>query len=339
MPVDPSNLATALEAIRKQIGEDAVRTGEGYPEIKRVPTGLPSLDSLIGGGLPLGRWCQFYGGYMSGKTLLCWHTIREAQKMGLKVAYYNAEKQYDETWVRSIGVDPAELIVVEGNVIEEIGSAMEALFSSVHIHVIDSLGACVSTDELATKAEDWLPGISSRAFGKMIRRANHHFDQHENMVIMVNQTREVFGQKGSETPTGGRAISYISSLDLYFKKTKWLFNDKNGNLSENGKKTNEEGEIVADGLEFKIRVNKSRVCDPFGVANLRLGFGAGGHFDTIWALTRAAITFGLAKRKGAWYELDSGEKFQGESNLKEYVKNNPEFQDQIRREMGLLVSE
>lgn len=336
MPVDQKNLDKALDAIKKQLGEDVARKGSDYPELKRIPTGLPTLDSLIGGGIPLGRWVQFYGGYGSAKTLLSLHTIREAQRLGLNVAYYNAEKQWSQPWAEGIGIDTSKVEVFETNVIEEIGGIMETLMGAVNVHVIDSLGAGVSVDEAAVKPEDWLPGISSRAWGKMIRRANSYFDSNQNTVIMINQTREVFGQKGSETPTGGRAISYISSLDLHFKKTSWLFKDAKGNLSENGKKTNSEGEITPEGVEFKIRVNKSRICDPFGVAVLRLPFGTGGHFDREWSLTRAAIFHQMVTRKGAWYELDNGEKFQGESALKDYIAETPEFQAKIEEVMGLV---
>ncbi len=296
---------------------------------------MPALDSLIGGGLPLGRWVQFYGGFGSAKTLMCLHTIAQAQKMGLTVAYYDIEKQFSESWAKGVGVDTSKLVVFPETRMEMIASIMEASMDAINIHVMDSLGAAVSVDELAADPEDWLPGINARAWGKFVRRVNHRFDPKDNMIIMVNQTREVFGKKGSEQPVGGRSISYMSSLDLYFKKSSWLFYNAKGELSETGKKTNEEGEITPDGLEFKVRVNKSRICDPFGVANLRLELGNGGNFDSIWNLTRSAISHGFVTRKGAWYELDENTKFQGESALMEYIRENPDFQSQILEAMGL----
>lgn len=335
MPVDSKNLDNVLALIKKNLGDDSVRMGDEYPVLKRVPTGLPALDSLIGGGLPLGRWVQFYGGYGSAKTLMCLHTIREAQKMGLTVAYYDIEKQFSKQWAEGVGIDTSKLVVFPQTEMEKIAGIMEASLDAINVHVMDSLGAAVSVDELAAKPEDWLPGINARAWGKFVRRVNHAFDPKENMILMVNQTREVFGKKGSEQPVGGRSISYMSSLDLYFKKSSWLFYDKNGELSETGKKTDEEGEITPDGLAFKVRINKSRVCEPFGVVNLRLEKGQSGNFDKVWNLARAAIASGLVTRKGAWYELDENTKFQGESALKEYIRSNPEFQAKIQEEMGL----
>src|ERR1051325_1534155 len=186
MPVDPSQLQRILDTIKSQYGRDQVYDPNTEYEIKRIPIGDPMLDWAIGGGLPIGRYCHFYGGFGSAKTLTAYKAIASAQRMGLTAALYDVEKQYDPLWAARWGIDTEKLVVIRGSVIEEIGDEMESLLGSVHVHVVDSVAAGVSLDEMAGESKDWHPAIGARVWGKVLRRVNYHFDQNENMVILIN---------------------------------------------------------------------------------------------------------------------------------------------------------
>lgn len=341
MPVDPSNLQEILSLIRKRYGDDEIRYADSYPDIKRIPTSSLELDLATGGGIPIGRWAHFYGPLSSAKTLTAWNVIAEAQKMGLECAYYNIEKQFKPDWVAARGIDLSKLHLVEGTTIEGIGDKLEALLGVVHVHVIDSLPFAVSIDELAGETKDWLPGIHARAWGKVFRRANNFFDDQENLIILINQTRSVFGKfGGAEEPTSGKAVGYISSLDLQFRRSHWLFKDKNGILQTEG--TNVDtitGDKEPEGIEFQIRVDKSRVCPPYKTARMRLDFETG-QFDHMWELTKAAIYRGIAEQKRSWYNIN-GTKVQGEKNLRELILSDIDLQQTIKRAIlnGHIIKE
>lgn len=330
MPVEQENLEKVLSAIRKQYGESDVRYASEYPEIKRIPTGSLELDAATHGGVPLGRWSHFYGPPGGAKTLTCWNIIKQAQKIGLTCAYYNIEKQFLPEWVERKGIDLSNLLVVDGSVIEETGAKLESLLGVINLHVIDSLAAAISLDELAGKAEEWKPGIQARAWGKVLRRTQERFDVEENAVIMINQTRQVFGKMvGSEEPTSGRAVEYISSMSLQFRKSHWLFKDANGVLQEGGTNTKTiSGDSDPEGMEFQVRVAKSRVCPPHGSARMRLDFESG-NFDTTWELTKAAIYTGIAQRGGAWYTVGD-KKVHGERLLRELIESDLDLQETIK---------
>jgi protein RecA len=331
MPIDPSSLDKALAAIRKEYGDGSIHTGTEKPPLERIPFGSVQLDWATGGGFPLGRWGHFYGGYSSAKTLTCWNLIKSAQELGLTCAYYNLEKQYDEPWVAARGVDVEKLYVVEGTTIEGTGERLEALLGAINVHVIDSLASAVSVDELAGETTDWNPGIQARAWGKVLRRANERFDDSENAIIMINQTREMFGARGAESPTSGRFVEYMSSMSLHFKRSGWLFRDKNGFLHPDGSKTDSvTGDTEPSGIEFQVRVAKSRVGPPLRSARMRLDFDTG-EYDELWALTRGAVYFGVVKQSGSWYTVPGLEKaVQGENGVRQALINDPELMDQIR---------
>ncbi len=332
-PVDPDALDKALSAIRTQYGKEIIRTADKYSEPGRIPTGSLELDLITRGGVPIGRWTHWYGGKFSAKTMISLKTIANAQKMGLKCAYYNIEKQLTPKWAALHGVDLKNLEVIETTVIEEIGAIMETLMGSVHLHVLDSIPVGVSQDELAAEVGDWLPGISARAWGKALRRANNSFSE-ENAVIMINHIGTAFGKyAGADEPKGARLLEYLSSLSVEFRRTSWLFRDKKGNLSDAG-----EGEQALDsrdkepgGIEFAVRVKKSRVSTPFKTARMRLDFKTS-EIDDLWSLAKAAQIYELATRdspKGSWYTMPDASKVQGSNGIRGYIEEHPEFYDLV----------
>jgi len=330
MSLEKANLSKVLNAIKKEYGDSNIHFANDYPELVRIPTGSLELDAATYGGIPLGRWSHFYGPPGGAKTLTCWNIIKQAQDMGLDCAYYNIEKQFLPEWVERKGIDLSKLHVIEGSTIEDVGAKLESLLGVINVHVLDSLAQAVSIDELAGKTEGWLPGIQARAWGKVLRRANERFDDKENAVILVNQTRQVFGKfAGSEEPTSGRSVEYISSMSLQFRKSHWLFKDDNGVLHEGGSNTDTlSGDSDPEGMEFQIRVAKSRVCKPFETARMRLDFDTG-NFDSAWELTKAAAYHGIADRNGSWYTV--GEKrVQGEKKLRDLILEDTDLQQTIK---------
>lgn len=245
--------------------------------------------------------------------------------MGLICALYNVEKRFNEEWARRIGVNTDELILPEGTEIEAIGGKMEGLLTVAHVHVVDSIASSVSVDELAGDVEDWHRAIGPRAWGKVIRRINNRFDENENCIILINQVRSNMQYGGGEEPPGGKAINFASSLNLSFRKSSWLYHDKDGVLSPDGKnKDTVTGDPEPDGMEFQVRVDKNTVGNPHRTARMRLDFKSG-DYDRMWDYTRLGIYFGVFDRSGSWYSRN-GQKWQGETNLKDAISQSEELQ-------------
>lgn len=333
MPVDATQREKIVAKIKADFGDNAIRRGDELPPIRRIPTGSSSLDWATGGGIPMGRWSHFYGAFGSGKSLTAWNVIDIAQNMGLTCAYYNIENQYEEDWVKRHGVDVKDLELVEGTIIEEIGLKMESLVKVINVHVLDSLAAAVSVDELNADTAEWRPGISARAWGKIFRRVNERFDNVDNCIILINQVRDSFGYGATESPPGGRMIDFMSSLSLYFRKTNWLFKDEAGDLVNDGTNTGVGGDTEPQGMEFAVKVNKSRVCPPFRTGRMRLDFDTG-HFDEVWTLAQAAVYFGVAEKtspKSSYYKLPDGSQVQGQPKLRQRIREDTDLREAVRK--------
>lgn len=335
---NPDDLEKALEAIRKTYGSGSVRKGNEYPNPPRITFGDIQLDYATGGGIPLGTWVHLYGAESTGKTLTALKVIANAQKDGYTAAFYDVEKTFTTTWAEKMGVDTKNLIIIDGTVIEHIGEALHSLIGCVNLHIIDSIAAAIPLEELDSPIEKWHMGLAARTWNKVLRKTQEAITK-ENSVILINQMRTSFNKHGQaeDVPTGGRFVRHEASLGILFRKARPLYKDKNGNLKEDGIKTESvTGDNRPDGFEFSLRVAKSKVCEPEKPARLRLDFETG-QYDQLWSLAMFAIYFGLVTRKGSWYTMPDGENVQGETGIRTYIETHPEFAKLVRE--TVLTSE
>lgn len=339
MTVAVEDYDAVVAAINRKY-KDSLHAGNEQIRLPSIPTGSMELDIAMGGGVPQGRWTRFYGGYGSTKTMTALGVIAEAQRMGLKCALYNIEKRYEASFAEERGIDTAELMIVEGTTVEEVGDKMESLLGVVHFHVLDSCTIAVSEDELAADVRDWRPGINARAWGKVFRRLNERFDNTDNTAILIDQMRTNFKTQG-EDPAGGRVFDHQSSMSVLFRSSSWLWRREDGGFTD-GKKKGEtvsrdhtiDGQMSPDGREIKIRIEKSSVCRPFRTATLHYDLDTL-KYDRIYEYAKAAKHYGVVSQpgKGAWFHYDNGKtikKMNGEKQLRSFIAMNPELKEKIR---------
>lgn len=131
-----------------------------------------------------------------------------------------------------------------------------------------------------------------------------------NTAILIDQMSMNFGGKGkmrggaTEEPKGGKFLGFLSSMSLKFERGKWLFYDKNGELTDDGEKAvaklNSHGQIEPAGQEIKVRCEKSRVGRPLLAATLHFDAEAF-DFDRDWEFVKAAKDLGIVEQNGSWY--------------------------------------
>ena len=92
-------LDQVLQDIEKQFGKGSVMK-LGSNEVRQIdviPSGSIALDMILGiGGYPKGRIIEIYGPESSGKTTFALHAIAEAQKLGGRVAFIDAENSLED---------------------------------------------------------------------------------------------------------------------------------------------------------------------------------------------------------------------------------------------------
>jgi recombination protein RecA len=366
MTVDPNKLDEIVAAVEKQYGKDKLHLGSAAQKIPRIPFPSLELNIATGGGLPLGKISRFYGNYSGGKSLAALNLIKNAQNLniiaekylesqydeikergedllarfpdGLTCAYYNVEKVWDKVHAENVGIDTDKVLVVEGSLIEPLATIVEASLGAIHVHVIDSVSAAASVDEVSSDIEDWHRAIKARVWSKVLDHWQEHLDMTDNAIVLIDQVR-IDQMTGAHTAPGGEKIEHASSQTLYFKRGKWLF-DKEGVLKPEQPKSGDtvHGTAEPAGYEANVSVRKSRVGRPFRKAQMKIRLNPGPtRFDTTDEYLNAAVWLGVVEKSGGggWVTLPDGEKVQGSKKFNEYVEENPEFKRRIEDEVDL----
>ena len=267
----------AVQAVCKEIekksgkGSIFVTGKETRLEIPRWSTNIESLDNIIGGGMPKGRIVEVFGPESSGKTsLMFW--MMSLHQLGV---YIPIEGTYDEERAKAIGVKPKQMIVYRANYGEEaLNAVLKFAKAGIPIIALDSVPACQPKEDIDKISKDVqnearIGGVA-RLFSKALPTIVHTCEETGTTLVLVNQVRDkmqamLFGEK-EDTP-GGRAIKFYSSVRIKVARRAWIeIPNKNPAVSSDNEKV---------GLIMKMKVVKSKVCNPYGEAEVPFFFDRG----------------------------------------------------------------
>lgn len=304
-----------------------------------IPTGSRWLDASICkgklAGIPVGKITKIAGLQSTGKSYLALQIAKHAQKMGIKVFYFDSESAMDPEFAKKIGVEVEDQFTkmeyLEAYHTEFVLEQIEFLTGASEqkkLFIWDSLANTPCKKELEADFDPGLfvglkPRILSQGFKKLIQPIANA----QNTLLILNQLKTRIPRNPYEARSvmsdpwfepGGLAPGFGASLSvrLVTRKAK-------------------SGYVVDDndyriGNEVKAVINKSR-------------FGTDGRqctFNIIWAddpigirdeesWFEALLPSGKLKSPSAgWYEIEGFPKFRqkqwvdlinGNSNFKKTV--------------------
>ena len=258
----------------KQNGEGSVfqiGSKKSILQIPRMSTNIEDLDEITGGGLPQGRIVEIFGPESSGKTSLAYWLASLCKQS----VYIPIEGTYDEQRAKSIGVKDKQMIVLRANYGEQaLNAVVRFAKAGVPLIIIDSVPACQPKEDLEKLEKDAenetrIGGVA-RLFSKMLPIIVRECEKSGTILVLINQVRDkmnamLFGEK-DDTP-GGRAIKFYSSIRIKVARKAWVeVPNKNPKISSQN---------VKIGMIMKCKVVKSKVCNPFGEAEIPLFFDRG----------------------------------------------------------------
>lgn len=268
-----------------------------------MPTGCLALDSILGGGLPVGRITEVYGDESTGKSLIAAQVAAIAQDEGHIVLYIDTESAVSIDIVKEVGVDINNLIytvpdTLDGDegvfqLMENTIEDMKVVFPNKLLLIIwDTIAATSSIREMEGEYGKAMMGQHAQLISQGLRRISSKISKERVCALFVNQTRVKLGVMfGDNVATfGGKAVAFYSSVRIELT---------------GGKKIKRGKKIV--GIENTARIVKNKVFIPFGVAVLPIYFGHG--IDDALASFEFLKEAGYFKQSGAWYEFE-GSKFQ-----------------------------
>ncbi len=315
------NLKQVLSDIEKQFGKGSImRLGDNERrEIDVIPSGSIALDVALGiGGYPKGRIIEIYGPESSGKTTFALHAIAEAQKLGGKVAFIDAENSLDPQYAERLGVDINDLLLSQPDNGEQALEIAEALVRSgaISVIVIDSVAALVPQAEIEGEMGDSHVGLQARLMSQALRKLAGIINKTGTVAIFINQLREKVGVMfgNPEVTPGGRALKFYSSIRLDIRRSEQI---KLG-TDIIGNKTN-------------IKVVKNKMAPPFKTCSVDIMYGNGISMEG--ELIDLGSEANILEKSGAWYAYNGEKIGQGKENVKEYLKANPKIRDEILKKV------
>ena len=310
-------LEDAFKAIEKQFGKGSVmKLGDKVDmNIEVIPSGSISLDMALGvGGYPKGRIIEIYGPESSGKTTFALHAIAEAQKEGGIAAFIDAEHALDPKYAKALGVDIDNLIVSQPDTGEQALEIAEHLIRSgaISIVVVDSVAALVPKVEIDGDMGDSHIGTQARLMSQAMRKLSGVISKSNTVAIFINQIREKVGVMfGSpETTSGGRALKFYATIRLDIRRVEQI----------------KQGADIVGNLT-RVKVVKNKVAPPFKTIDVDLIYGKGVSREA--EILDLAVANDIINKSGAWFSYNDEKLGQGRENVKEFMKQNPNFTKEI----------
>jgi recombination protein RecA len=315
---DDKSVQSALDVINKKYGDGTIidyGKAKLIPGIETITTGLPSLDVILGGGVPKGRIMEVFGPNASGKTTMAIHMLSKCQKAGKRVAYIDVENAFDPAYATKLGLDVKNLILNQPDSGEQALDIVEKLcqtgqFSAI---VIDSVAQLVPM-AVSAKEIDGSVNIATtaRLLSQTLPRLSNAASRGGTVLIFINQIRENVGQLwgNPEVTPGGHALKFAASIRLEVRS---------------GSKAEERS--GKEGVEVKITVKKNKIAPPFRTTSLFLVYGEG--FDEVTDLLEIALQLGIIHKAGAWFTYKDF-KENGWVKFIEGIKLKPEYLEDIK---------
>lgn len=311
---------------------DIISLREKKLECLRVSTGCMRIDSLIGGGLPIGRIIEIFGNESSGKTTVALTALASIQNNGGIGAIIDVEHALDLEYADKIGVDCDRLILSQPDSGEAALDIAKALMLNKTktvgvdvpmIIVVDSAAALASLAELEKDAGDKTYSPVASLLSQQLRRIRGVIAKHNVVFIFTNQMRDrvgVFFGKPSKS-TGGRALKFYASVRIELRTGSKI------------RPTKGSKEVIGQGVY--VNVPKNKTARPYTSGEIRIIAGDDDIYgiDLAYSLFSVAVETGVIKKSGGFYTYGKV-RCRGENSFIKRLKSDESFSKLLTRRVS-----
>ncbi len=336
------SILTKLEKSSKR--ELNIGFGE-VDEYKFITTPFPTVNTLLGGGMPRGKFGVIAGPSMTAKSALMAQTIayNQQQDPDFIALWTDAEESLDEEWLETLGVDLDRLIVHRYDDSKEFAFAEELLeqgltlmeAQAIDMWVIDSIGALSPKAEVMKTLEENQMLDIQRKLGVFFRRGisaiapKKSTNWNGTACALIGQVYTVpSANVRLEEVRGGNSVKHWAH---------WRLKTRRGNRDEgpgSAKITLPDGEIrdVPKGWAQHVKLDKTKQNDKEG-QEVILQFIHGRGLDSEMCAITSLFAHEIFERGGGgWYSHESfpeDGRIRGKDNVVQFLKDNPEKTKQL----------
>ena len=298
-----------------------------------VSTGSSMLDLAISnrphGGLPIGKIVELTGLEGTGKSLICFHILKNTQDAGGIGVLIDTEAAAYAQYMEAIGVNINDLVYIPAETIEECWDHIENVIGTIRAEdkdrpitiILDSVaGASTEAEKASDTSNDGWATQKARNMSKNLRRITHLIGKEKVLLVCTNQLRVdpsvTFGDK--YVTSGGKALGFHSSVRV--------------RLLNAGKIKTKIGKNETQiGVTAGAKIFKNRCGPPQRQAQFDIYFDRG--IDDYSSWLEVLKLHELVTRGGSWFTFkrpDNGEevKFQG-NTFADSLNGDPELREQV----------
>lgn len=320
-----------LDFVNHQFGSQVLKFASDEEfEVKMLPTGLAPIDDLFEGGIPLGRHIMLHGDYSTLKSYVGLCAIAAAQKAGLVAALVDAEKTFDPSWARALGVDLKELVLPPRDKVSTGERAIDLIESLTRggcdLIVVDSVASLLPNAEYIKSMEDSKQlGRQAEMMSKALRKITAAMSR--TCIIWINQTRInpniMFGSQES-IPAGKALPFYCTYIAGFYHAGKARSDVEIWVTGEDGRPVKKKVKQTT-GMRIRVDLRKSKLNKPNRDTHFVYNLETGAVDDWDYLANRALGLGLLGYERGRWWTPEDGKKmthdaFRGHLPIEELKK-------------------
>ncbi len=254
-------------------------------KVEWIPTGLSSLDKILGGGVPTKRITEISGPYSVGKTTLALTVVAQAQALKYKTLWVDQEWSWEGEYAQDLGVDLNKTFLIQERFAEIALDMVEAWADENKngLIVIDAIGALLPRQEAEKSNEGKTIGGQAGLVAKFCRKIVPLLAINNIALIVLNHEFTDI-MSGRIMTSGGRKLEYHKAVWLKLRKL-------SKNISQGEQKIGEY--IEAEIRKHKLVGTVRQTCE------LSLLFGKG--FSAEADLFQEALDKGVITKDGQSY--------------------------------------
>ena len=237
-----------------------------FTETTYYPTGSLIMDTVMGGGLPVGKVVELASDAGAGKTTIALSMCRELLLKGKKIIYLDHEgavtssqlqgifgknpktgNWYSDEWLYNDENPDGIFFLFQVMTYSDSEEILNQLLGSreFSLVVVDSVTAMVADEYLedvenpdskeGKGVKDQRPAVDARLLGKFLKKFKAVCTKYNVSMVMINQLRTNLNITGmgqsTKISTGGSAIEFFPDIRLRLEKPQLIYQNKKNNLT------------------------------------------------------------------------------------------------------------
>lgn len=263
-----------------------------------MPTGSLIMDTVMGGGLPVGKMIEVASDSGIGKTTVTLSMCRELLLQGKKIIYLDHEGAvttsqlhgifgkdkdgnfYSDKWLWNEETNPEGIFFLfQVMTYSDSEQILNLLLGSGEftLVVIDSVTSMVADEYLedvenpdsseGKDVTDMRPAVDARLLGKFLKKFKAVCTKYDVSMILINQLRTNLNITGmgvsTKISTGGAAVEYYPDIRLRLEKPQPIYQTRRNNLT--GEDEKQQIGCTASIYAFKNKSTNGKIKVPISI--------------------------------------------------------------------------